>query len=142
MCKIGLGRKKLQRFMKTVIRNLVFYYMEPLLMIMYVYLHIYLLFFSHQVMSDSLQPHELHHTRFPCLSLSGSLLKLMSMELMILSNHLILLHPLLLLPSIFPSIGVFSNELALRIKWPKYWSFNISPSNEYSGLISLRIGLP
>ena len=58
-----------------------------------------------------------------------------------LSNHLMLCHPLLLLPSMFPSIGVFSNELALRIRWPKYWSFsfNTSPSNEYSGLISFRM---
>ena len=58
------------------------------------------------------------------------------------SKHLILCHPLLLLPSIFPSIRVFSNESALRIRWPKYWSFsfNISPSNEYSGLISFRMG--
>ena len=55
------------------------------------------------------------------------------------SNHLILSHPLLLLPSIFPSIRVFSNESVLHIRWPKYWSFNISPSNEYSGLISFRI---
>ena len=55
------------------------------------------------------------------------------------SNHLIFHHPLLLLPSIFPSIRVFSNELALSIRWPKYWSFGISPSNEYSGLISFRI---
>ena len=57
------------------------------------------------------------------------------------SNHLILCHPLLLLPSIFPSIRVFSNELAFCIKWPKYWSFslNISPSNEHSGLISFRV---
>ena len=54
-------------------------------------------------------------------------------------NHLILCHPLLLLPSIFPSIGVFSNESGLHIRWPKYWSFSISPSNEYSGLISFRI---
>ena len=61
---------------------------------------------------------------------------------MMTSNHLILCHPLLLLPSIFPSIRVFSNELALRIRWPKYWNFSlsISPSNEYSGLISFRIG--
>ena len=68
-------------------------------------------------------------------------LKLMSIELVMPSNHLILCHPLLLLPSIFLSIRVFSNESALRIRWPKYWSFsfNISPSNEYSGLISLRI---
>ena len=68
-----------------------------------------------------------------------SLLKLMSIELVILSNHLISCHPLLLLPSIFPSIGVFSNESAVRIRWPKYWSFSISPSSEYSGLISFRI---
>ena len=72
---------------------------------------------------------------------SWSLLKLMSIESVIPSNHLILCHPLLLLPSIFPSFRVFSNESALCIKWPKYWSFsfNISPSNEYSGLISFRM---
>ena len=70
---------------------------------------------------------------------SWSLLKLMSIEWVMLSNHLILCHPLLLLPSIFPSIRVFSNELALRIRWPKEWSFSNSPSNEYSGLISFRI---
>ena len=72
---------------------------------------------------------------------SQSLLKLMSIELVMPSNHLILCHPLLLPPSIFPSIRVFSSESALRIKWPKYWSFsfNISPSNEYSGLISFRM---
>ena len=72
---------------------------------------------------------------------SQSLLKLMSIELVILSNHLILCRPLLLLPSVFPSIRVFANESAVCIRWPKYWSFSfsISPSNEYSGLISLRI---
>ena len=72
---------------------------------------------------------------------SQSLPKLMSIELGMPSNHLILCHPLLLSPSIFPSIRVFSNESALGIKWPKYWSlsFNISPSNEHSGLISFRI---
>ena len=63
----------------------------------------------------------------------------MSIESVMLSNHLILCHPLLLLPSIFPSIRVFSNELTLHIRWPKYWSFSISPSNEYSGLIFFRI---
>ena len=70
-----------------------------------------------------------------------SLLRLMSIESVMPSNHLSLFHPLLLLPSIFPSIRVFSNESALRIRWPKYWSFSfsISPSNEYSGLISFRI---
>ena len=70
-----------------------------------------------------------------------SLLKLMSIELVMPSNHLILCRPFLLLPSIFPSIRVFSNESVLLIRWPKYWSFSfsISPSNEYSGLISFRI---
>ena len=70
-----------------------------------------------------------------------SLLKLMSIESVMPSNHLILCHPLLLLPSIFPSFRVFSNELALCIRWPKNWSFSFStsPSNEYSGFISLRI---
>ena len=74
-------------------------------------------------------------------TISQNLLRLMSIKLVIPSNHLILCNPLLLLPSIFPSIRVFSNDLALHIRWPKYWSFsfNISPSNEYSGLISLRI---
>ena len=69
---------------------------------------------------------------------SWSLPKLMSIESVTPSNHLILCHPLLLLPSIFPSIKIFSNESALRIRWPKYWSFsfNISPSNEHPGLIS------
>ena len=72
---------------------------------------------------------------------SQSLLRLMSIELMMPSNHLILYRPLLLLPSVFLSIGVFSNESVLRIRWLKYWSFgfSISPSNEYSGLISFRV---
>ena len=74
---------------------------------------------------------------FP-LTISGSLLKLMSIELVMPSNHLILCHPLLLLPSIFPSIRVFSNESALHIRWQKYWSlsFRIGPSNEHPGLMS------
>ena len=73
-------------------------------------------------------------------TISWSLLKLMSIESMMPSNHLILCHPLLLLPSIFPNIRVFSNESALPIRWPKYWSFSFSmrPSDEYSGLISFR----
>ena len=79
----------------------------------------------------------------PSLSItnSHSLLKLMSLQLVMPSNHVILCHPLLLLPSIFPSIRVFSNKSVLHIRWPKYWSFSfsISPSNEYSGLISLRM---
>ena len=72
---------------------------------------------------------------------SWSLFKPMSIESVMPSNHLILCCPLLLLPSVFPTIRVFSNELALHIRWPKYWSFsfNISPSNEYSGLISFRM---
>ena len=75
------------------------------------------------------------------ITTSRGLLKLLSTELVMPSNHLILCLPLLLLPSIFPSIRVFSNVSVLHIRWPKYWSFsfNISPSNEYSGLISFRI---
>ena len=75
------------------------------------------------------------------ITYSWSLIKLISIESVIPSNHLILCCPLLLLPLIFPSINIFSNESALRIRWPKYWSFsfNISPSNEYSGLISFRM---
>ena len=74
-------------------------------------------------------------------TISRNLLKLMSIESMMPSNHLILCHPLLLLPSIFPSIRVFFNESVLCIRWPEYWSFSFSnsPSNEYSGLISFRI---
>ena len=78
---------------------------------------------------------------FLSITNSRSSLKLMSIESVMPSNHLILCRPLLLLPSVFPSIRVFSNESVLRIRWPKYWSFsfNISPSNEYSGLISFTI---
>ena len=94
-------------------------------------------------MSDSLRPHELQHTRLPCLSITNtqSLLKLVFIKSVMPSNHPILSCPLLLLPSIFPSIRVFSNESVLHIRWPKYWSFSfsISPTNEYSGLISFRI---
>ena len=92
-------------------------------------------------MSDFLRPHGLQRARLPCPSLSPrvwSLLKLRSIELMIPSNHLIFCRPLLLLPTIFPSIRVFSTESVLHIRWPKdrSFSFSVSPSNEYSGLIS------
>ena len=93
-------------------------------------------------MSDSLRPHEPQHTRPPWPSPTPRVYpKPMSIELVMPSNHLILCHPLLLLPSIFPSISVFSNESALPIRWPKYWSFsfNISPSNEHPGLIPFRM---
>ena len=78
---------------------------------------------------------------FLSFAISWSLLKLMSIESVMPSNHLILCHPLLLLPSVFPSFRVFSDESALGIRWPKYWcfSFSISPSNDYSELISFRI---
>ena len=99
--------------------------------------------FSRSVESDSLRHHESQHTRPPCPSPtnSRSLLKLMSIESVMPFSHLILCGPLLFLPSIFPSLRVFSNESVLHIRWPKYWSFSfcISPSNEYSGLISFRI---
>ena len=94
-------------------------------------------------MSDSLQPHEPQHTRPPCPSPTPGVHPnpCPLIELVMPSNQLILCHPLLLLPSIFPSIRVFSNESALRIRWPKYWScsFNISPFNEHPGLISFRM---
>ena len=95
--------------------------------------------FSCSVVSDSLQPHGLQHTRPPCPSPTPGVYS-NSCPLMP-SNHLILCRPLLLLPSIFPSIRVFSNESALHIRWPNDWSFSfsISPSNEYSGLISFRM---
>ena len=99
--------------------------------------------FSSSVVSDSLRPHALYVAHQASLSItnSQSLLKLMSIESVLPSNHLILCHPFLLLPSIFPSIRVFSNESVLCIRWPKYWgfSFSISPSNEYSELISFRM---
>ena len=76
---------------------------------------------------------------FPALHCLLELAQTLFIELMMPPNHLVLCHPHLLLPSIFPSIRVFSNELALRVRWPKYWSFSISPSNEYSGLISFRM---
>ena len=97
--------------------------------------------FSCSVMSDSLRPHGLQHARPPVRHHSQSLLKLMSIGSVMPSNHLLLCRPLLLPPSIFPSIRVFSNESVLHIRWPKYWSFSlsISPSNGHSGLISFRM---
>ena len=91
-------------------------------------------------MSNSLQPHGLQHAMLPCSSPTPGLLRLVSIKLVMLSNHPSC-HPHLLLPSIFPSIRVFSSESVLSIRWPKNWSFSFSicPSNEYSGLISFRI---
>ena len=94
-----------------------------------------------------MQSHGLQHARPLSFTISWSLRKLMSIESVMPSNHLILCRPLLLLPSVFPSIRVFSSESALCIRWPKYWrfTFSISPSSEYSGLISFGMdwfGLP
>ena len=110
-----------------------------------IYSHTYLssVHFNHSVVSDSLQPHGLQHARPPCSSPTPqSLVRLMSIESVVPSNRLILCPPLPLLPSIFPSITVFSDESILPIRWPKNWSFsfNISPSHEYSGVISFRMG--
>ena len=92
-------------------------------------------------MSDSCNPMDCSMPGLPVHHQFPSLLKLTPIELVMHSNHFILCYPLLLPPSIFPSIRVFSNESVLHIRWPKYWSFSfsISPSNEYSGLISFRI---
>ena len=98
--------------------------------------------FSHSVMSDSLWPHELQHTRTPLsITISWSSLRLTSIESVMPSSHLILGGPLLLLPPISPNIRVFSNESTLRMRWPKDWSFSFSiiPSKEIPGLISFRM---
>ena len=97
--------------------------------------------FSCSVVSNSAIPWTAAHQASLSITNSGSLPKPMSIESVMPSNHLILCRPLLLLPSVFPSIRVFCNESALRIKWPKYWSFsfNISPSNEHPGLISFMM---
>ena len=100
---------------------------------------IYLLSFSCSVVSDSVTPWTATHQASLSFTISQSLPKLMSTESEMPSNHLILCHPLLFLPSIFPSIRVFPNELAHLIRWPKYWSFSISPSKDYSGLTSLAL---
>ena len=105
------------------------------------FLRICLFQFNRSVMSNSVTPWTATRQTSLSITNSQSLLKLMPIESMMPSNNLILHHPLLLLPSVFPSIRVFSSELALRIRQSKYWSFNFSfgPSNEYSGLISFRI---
>ena len=99
--------------------------------------------FSLSVMSDSLRPHESQQARPPCPSPTPGVYSNSSIESVMPSNQFILCHPLLLLPSIFPSIRVFSNESTLHMRWPKYWSFSfsISPSNEHPGLISSRMDL-
>ena len=98
-----------------------------------------LLLFSHAVVSRSATPWTAACQASLSITISRMLLKLMSIESVMPSNHLILCHPLLLLSSIFPRIGVFSNESDLCIRWAKFWSFNIRPSNEYSRLISFRV---
>ena len=100
-----------------------------------------MLLFNHSVVSNCLGLHGLQHARLPCPSPSPTAYSNMSIESVMPYTHIVLCHPLLLLPPIFQSIRVFSNELALLIRWPKNWSlsFSISPSNDYSGLISFRI---
>ena len=99
-----------------------------------------MLLFSHSAMSNSLRPHELQHARLSCPSPSpGAYSNSYPLNPVMPSNHLILCHPLLLLPSILPGIRVFSNESPLHIRWPKYWNFDFSirPSNEHPGLMDL-----
>ena len=97
--------------------------------------------FSHSVVSNSLRPHETAYQASLSITNSQSLPKLMCIESMMPSSHLILCHTLLFLPPIPPSIKVFSNESTLCMRWPKYWSFSlsISPSNEHPGLVSFRM---
>ena len=95
--------------------------------------------FSHSVVSNSETPWTAARQAYLSFTISWSLLKLMSIESMMPSNHLVFCRPLLFLPSLFPSISGFSNESDLCIRWPNYWSFSITPSNEYLGLISFRI---
>ena len=97
--------------------------------------------FSRSVGSDSLRPHEVQHARLPCPSKTPRAYSNSCLESVMPSNHLILCHLLLLPPSVFPRIRVFSKESVLRMRWPKYWSFSfsISPSNEHPGLIALRM---
>ena len=118
-----------------------FYILESSIHILWKFL-LLLLLFSCQVMFDcSRPPWAAVCQAFLSSAISWNLLILMSIESVMLSNNLVLCHPVLLLPSIFPSIRVFSNELALRIRWSKYWSFSfsISPYSGYSGLISFRL---
>ena len=110
---------------------------------MYIFIYIYHPLHVVQLLSlsDSVTPWTAERQASLSFTISWSLLKFISIESVMLSNHLVLYCPLLLLPSVFPSIRVFSNESSLHIRWPKYWSFSfsISPFNEYSGLISFRI---
>ena len=117
-------------------------YLSSIYPSMSLYLYLSSVPFSRSVISDSLRPHGLQHTRLPCPSPTpGIYSNSCPFEPVMPSSHLILCCPLLLPPSIFPSIRVFSNESVFPIRWPKDWSFSfsISPSNEYSGLISFRM---
>ena len=113
----------------------------PLLLLPLIFARISPVQFRPSALFDSLRPDGLQQGRLPCPSPTPGAYSNTSVESVIPSNHPILCRPLLLLPSIFPSIRIFSNESFLRIRWPKYWSFSfsISPSNEYSGLISFRM---
>ena len=141
------SRKTSQIILTGILLNLCIYWLVSycnflLKNLLYGFTYFSSVYFSHSVGSDSLSSHELQHTRPPCqITNFWSLLKLMSTESVMPSNHLILCGPHLLQPSIFPSIRVLANESVLRMRWPKYWSFSfgISPSNEYSGMISFRM---
>ena len=118
-----------------------FSYLEPVCTLINLILVLHKYQFSCSIMSDSLSLHGLQRTSLHCHHQLQNLFKLMSIESVMPSNHLILCRPLLHLPSIFPSIRVFSNESALCFMWSKYWtlSFSVNPSKIYSGLISFRI---
>ena len=119
------------KVLTPVIKNTVIFYIPPCTSVQ----------FSRSVVSNFLRPHELQHARPPCpLPTPGVHSNSCPLSRWMPSSHLILCHPLFLLPPIFPSIRVFSNESTVRMRWPKYWSFSfsISPSKEHPGLISLQ----
>ena len=130
------GKKSWQRY-----ESLEWWIPSPSLNCILIFLFVVVVFESLSCVQLSVTPWTAAHQASLSSTLSPSLLKFMSIKLVMLSNHLILCQPLLLLHSIFPSIRVFFNELSVRITWPKNWSFSFSsgPSNEYSGLISFRI---
>ena len=128
-------------FSKQLLQKVIFISCGSDIYLLYISASLRSVHFNHSVVSNCLQPHGLQHIRLPYPSTIPELAQIYVHPVVMPSNHLILCCSLLLLPSIFTSIRVFSSESALQISWPKYWSlnFSISPSSEHSGLISFRM---